>query len=173
MMRNVRLVLFVVTIVIVVIVVYRTRHPAQTRTTPESGSPYVLEVHSIPVTHNLALGEFEVPARSTHEAKVTLDEPHMRNARLSGHFSTSSGPGIQVMLLDEIQHNRFLNHSAPSEFLYLSKATASGDVEAMIPHGGAYYLIFDNSASDSSVKVKADVTVRYETVQVDSQGKLR
>ena len=173
MMRNVRLVLFVITVVIVVAVAYRTRHPASTRTTHETGSLYDLEVRSIPVTHNLALGEFEVPARSTHETKVTLDEPHMRNARLSGHFSTSSPSGIQVMLLDEIQHNRFLNHSAPSEFLYLSKTVASGNIEAMIPHGGAYYLIFDNSASDSSVKVKADVTVRYETVQVDSQGKLR
>ena len=81
--------------------------------------------------------------------------------------------GFQVTSPQAAQHNRFLNHSAPSEFLYLSKTAASGDIEAMIPHGGAYYLIFDNSASDSSVKVKADVTVRYETVQVDSHDKVR
>ena len=97
-----------------------------------------------------------------------MDEPNMRNARLTGLFSATS-PGIQVMLLDETAHTRLINGSTPSEFLYLSKAATNGTIEAPIPHNGTYYLIFDNSGSDVTVKVKADVTVRYETVQVGSQ----
>lgn len=97
-----------------------------------------------------------------------MDEPNMRNARLTGYFSSTS-PGIQVMLLDESEHTRFANQSTPSEFLYLSKTATNGTIEAPIPHNGTYYLIFDNSASEAAVKVKADVTVRYETVQVGSQ----
>jgi hypothetical protein len=109
-----------------------------------------------------------VPAKGTHDVKIALDEPRMQNARLSGYFSTAGGAGIQVMLLDENQYTRLQNHQTPSEFLFLSKTAQAGNIEAMIPRAGAYYLVFDNSASDSTIKVKSDVSVRYVTMQVDS-----
>ena len=40
--------------------------------------------------------------------------------------------------------------------------TPNGDIEAAIPRGGTYYLVFDNSHSESAATVTADVTVRYE-----------
>ena len=72
------------------------------------------------------------------------------------------------MLLDNAQYTRLQNRQTPSEFLFLSKTAQAGNIEAMIPSAGTYYLIFYNSASDSSIKVKSDVSVRYETMQVDS-----
>jgi hypothetical protein len=172
-MKTARPVLLAVALSLIFLIVYRRFVPRQNARPPGPNDPFTLQIHAIPVTHNLALGDFEVPAGGTHDVKVTVDEPRMRNARITGHFEAGSGPGIQVMLLDEPNYNRFTNHSTPSEFLYLSKSAASGNIEAAIPRIGMYYLVFDNSSSPSSVKVKADVTVHYETVQVDSQDKLR
>ena len=166
-MKLTRPILLAVALSLVVVVLYRRTVPRQNPAPRETG-PYVLQIHSLPVTHNLALGEFEVPAKSTHDVKIALDEPRMQNARLSGYFSTAAGPGIQVMLLDENQYARLQNYQTPSEFLFLSKTAPAGNIEAMIPRAGTYYLVFDNSASDLSIKVKSDVSVRYETMQVDS-----
>jgi hypothetical protein len=167
-MKLTRPILLAVALSLVVVVLYRRTVPRQNPAARETGGPYVLQIHSLPVTHNLALGEFEVPAKGTHDVKIALDEPRMQNARLSGYFSTTGGAGIQVMLLDENQYTRVQNHQTPSEFLFLSKTAQAGNIEAMIPRAGTYYLVFDNSASDSSIKVKSDVSVRYETMQVDS-----
>ena len=166
-MKLTRPILLAVALSLVVVVLYRRTVPRQNPAPRETG-PYVLQIHSLPVTHNLALGEFEVPAKGTHDVKIALDEPRMQNARLSGYFSTTGGTGIQVMLLDENQYTRLQNHQTPSEFLFLSKTAQAGNIEAMIPRAGAYYLVFDNSASDSTIKVKSDVSVRYVTMQVDS-----
>lgn len=96
----------------------------------------------------------------------------MRNARLSGHFSVQNGPAIQVMLLDEEQYREFRKDSKPGNFDYLSRKTTDGNMDITIPHTGLYYIIFDNSSAESaSVTVKADITLRYETVQVDSGRK--
>jgi hypothetical protein len=147
---------------------YRRTHPVQ-QARPASGGPYSLEIRPLPVSHTLALGDFEVPARSSHDVKIVLDEPHMQNARVTGNFSTESVSGIQVMLLNEIEYNQFTgDHKIPPGFLYLSKTTTNGNIQAAIPQAGNYYLVFDNSPSDSSIKVKAEVTVHYETVHVDT-----
>jgi hypothetical protein len=172
-MKSARPVLAAIALSLIFLILYRRFVPRQNAIPPGPKDQFVLQVHAIPVTHNLALGEFEVTAGSTHDVKITVDEPRMRNARITGHFETGSGPGIQIMLLEENEYNRFTNHSTPSTFLYLSKSATSGNLEAAIPHTGTYYLVFDNSSSPSVVKVKADVTVHYETVQVDSQDKLR
>jgi hypothetical protein len=166
-MKLTRPILLAVALSLVVVVLYRRTVPRQNPAPRQTGGPYVLQIHPLPVTHTLALGEFEVPAKGTHDVKIALDEPRMQNARLSGYFSTT-GAGIQVMLLDDTQYTRLQNHQTPSEFLFLSKTAQAGNIEAMIPRAGTFYLIFDNSASDSSIKVKSDVSVRYETMQVDS-----
>jgi hypothetical protein len=167
-MRLTRPILAAVAVALVGLVVYRRTVPRRNPAPREAGGQYVLQIHSLPVTHNLALGEFEVPAKGTHDVTIALDEPRMQNARLSGYFSTTGGAGIQVMLLDNAQYTRLQNRQTPSEFLFLSKTAQAGNIEAMIPSAGTYYLIFDNSASDSSIKVKSDVSVHYETMQVDS-----
>jgi hypothetical protein len=74
------------------------------------------------------------------------------------------------MLLDENQYNRFRNNLTPSEYAYLSGTLTSGTIEAPMPRPGIYYLVFDNSASDSSANVKANVAIRGEMVQVESGG---
>src|SRR5262249_3360575 len=125
-------------------------------------------IHSISVTNNLALGDFVIPPKSTHDVPITADESQIRNARLSGYFSTSNGPGVQVMLLDEDQYRRFQSNLTPSEYLYLSKPAANGIIDVAIPHSGQFYLIFNNSSPGSSANVKANVAVRGEMVQVES-----
>jgi hypothetical protein len=167
-MRLLRLSLLVVAMAVFSFLLYRQAHPIQNAATAEPGNDLVFQVHSISVTNNLALGDFVIPAKGTHDVPITADEGQMRNARLSGYFSTSSGPGIQVMLLDENQYRRFQSNSTPSEYIYLSKPTANGIIDVAIPHSGKYYLVFDNSISESNANVKANVSIRGEMVQVES-----
>src|SRR2546425_12246813 len=167
-MKIVRPILLVVAMAIMAFLAYRQTHPSQNTATPARGNDLVFEVHSIPITNNLELGDFVIPARGTHDVRITAEESQLRNARVLGSFSTSSGPGIQVMLLDENQYSRFQNHSTPSEYIYLSKASPNGTIDAAIPHTGVYYLVFDNSSSESSANVKASVAIRGEMVQVES-----
>jgi hypothetical protein len=167
MKKTARPILLAIAIAIVAFAIYRRAVPEKKAVTPASGNDVVLQVRSIPVIHNLALGDFEIPAKSTHDVKITFDE-NGRNVRLSGEFATAGGPGIQVMLLNEDQYNRFQNHQAPSEVLFMSKVSQKGNIEADIPRVGTYHLVFDNSSSDSVAKVHADVALRYEMVHVDS-----
>jgi hypothetical protein len=137
----------------------------------DSGRPgdVTFRVRSIPVTDDLALGSFVVPPKETHEVKITVDGNRMRNARLAGHFSVQNGPAIQVLLLDDEQYGEFRKDSKPGNFDYLSRKTTEGNIDVTIPRTGMYHIIFDNSSAESApVTVKADVTLRYETVQVDS-----
>ena len=166
-MRLVRVILLVVALGIFYFLVYRQTHPRQATIAAPADS-MTLQVRSISVTNNLALGEFAIPARSTHDVSLTVDESQMRNARLSGYFSANNSTGVQVILLDENQYQRFKSDSTPSQYIYLSKAAANGTIDAALPHGGKYYLIFDNSSSESSVSVKANVAVRGEMVRVDA-----
>jgi hypothetical protein len=149
----------------------RFHRPPNTSRMPPGENDLV--IRSIPVYHSLALGKFDVPAKASHEVKITMDPNLMRNARLIGHFSTLNGVGIQVMLLDEIQFGNFRQNQTPSGILFISKTTTNGDIETALPKGGTYYLVFDNSASDKPANVDANVTLRYETVQVDSGSDLK
>jgi hypothetical protein len=166
-MKTVRPILLAIAIAIVAFAIYRKTIPEKKTVTPESRTDLVLQVRAIPVTHNLALGDFEIPAKATHDVRIAFDE-NGRNVRLSGEFATAGGPGIQVMLLDENQYHRVQNHETPSEFLYMSKVATKGNIEADIPRTGTYYLVFDNSSSESIAKVHADVVLRYEMIHVDS-----
>jgi hypothetical protein len=166
-MRLFRLILLVAAMAVFSFLLYRRTHPSETATAG-TGNDLVFQVHSIAVTNNLALGDFVIPAKGTHDVPITADETQMRNARLLGYFSTSNGPGVQVMLLDEDQYSRFQNHSTPSEYVYLSKPAANGTIDVALPHPGKYYLVFDNSSSESNANVKANVAVRGEMVRVES-----
>ena len=165
-MKTARPILLAIAIAVIAFVIYRRAFPE--KKAANSPGSVVLEVRSIPVTHNLALGDFEVPARATHDVKIAFDES-ASNARVSGEFAAAEGPGIQVMLLDENQYRRAQNHQPPSGFLYLSKVATKGNIEADLPRTGTYYLVFDNSSSQSSTKVHADVAIRYQMMHVDSQ----
>src|SRR5262249_688060 len=162
-MKTARPILLAIAIAIVAFGIYRKAVPEKKAVTSSAD----LVVRSIPVVQNLALGDFKIPAKATHDVRIAFDESG-RNVRLSGEFATAAGPGIQVMLLDEKQYQRFQNHQAPSEFLYMSKVATKGNIEADIPRNSTYYLVFDNSSSDSIAKVHADVSLRYEMVHVDS-----
>lgn len=167
-MRHLRPILLVLSLAVILYAVYRRTHPAPQAGTAPLG-PYTFQVRPLPISHTLALGDFEVPARSSHDVKIVVDEPQMQHGRITGDFSTMGGAGLQVMLLNEIEYNQFTgDHKIPPGFLYLSKTTTSGNIEAAIPQAGNYYLVFDNTPSDSSIKVKAEVTVRYEMVHVDT-----
>src|SRR4029077_20909810 len=108
-MKLVRPVLAVAAIGLVAFGLYRRTHPAN-GTPLEAGNDLVLQVHSIAVTNNLELGEFTIPAESTHDIPITADETQMKNARLLGYYS-ASGSGVEVMVLDEDQYQRFKNGS--------------------------------------------------------------
>ena len=130
------------------------------------------QVHAVAITNNLQLGEFTVPAKSTHDVTITADEAQMRNARLLGYYSVN-GSGIEVLVLDDDEYQRFQNHSTPSQYVYLSKSAPNGTIDVPIPHSGKYHLIFDNSSSDSGVTVKANVAVRGEMVSVEAPAAQR
>ena len=166
-MRLLRVILLVVALAIFSFLLYRRTHPSQT-SIAESDNGLVFQIHSISVTNNLALGDFVISPKSTHDVPITADESQIRNAHLSGYFSTSNGPGVQVMLLAEDQYRRFKSNLTPSAYVYLSKAATNGIIDVAIPHSGQYYLIFNNSSSESSANVKANVAVRGEMVQVES-----
>jgi hypothetical protein len=167
-MRSVRVILLITALAIFYFLVYRQTHPTQRTPTAASGNDIAFEIHSVLVTNNLALGDFVVPAKGSHDVAIAVDKTQMRNARLLGSFSTSNSPAVQVMLLDENQYRSFQNHSTPSQYVYLSKPATNGLIDVPLPGAGTYYLIFDNSTSDSSTNVKANVAVRGEMVRVDS-----
>src|SRR5215475_12020196 len=110
-MKTVRPILLAIAIAVVAFAIYRRANPEKKAVTPGSATDLVLQVRSIPVVHNLALGDFEIPARATHDVRIAYDESG-RNVRLSGEFATAGGPGIQVMLLNEKEYNRLKNHQA-------------------------------------------------------------
>jgi hypothetical protein len=167
-MRLVRVLLLVIALGIFYFLLYRQTHPKANAPTAAAGNGLEFQIHSVSVTNNLDLGDFVVPARGTHDVPIIVDETQMRNARLLGFFSTSKGPGVQVMLLDENQYRGFQNHSTPSEYIYLSKSAANGTIDVSIPKAGKYYLIFDNSTGDSAANVKSSVAIRGEMVRVES-----
>jgi len=167
-MRLVRVLLLVIALGIFYYTIYRQTHPAQSAPTPAAGNGLEFNIHPISVTNNLDLGDFVIPAKGTHDVPIIVDETQMRNARLLGFFSTTKGPGVQVMLLDENQYRGFQNHSTPSEYIYLSKPGANGTIDVPIPKAGKYYLIFDNSTGDSAASVKSSVAIRGEMVRVES-----
>jgi hypothetical protein len=163
---KIRVILVLLVVGSIAFVYYR-----RTQRNSETARPgdLTLRVRSIPVTDDLALGSFVVPSKETHEVKIAIDGNRMRNARLAGHFSVQSGPAIQVMLLDEKQYAEFRKESKPGNFDFLSRKATEGNIDVSMPRTGMYYIIFDNSSGESaSVTVKADFTLRYETVQVDS-----
>ena len=165
-MKLTRPILGVVALALVGFGLYRRTHPANAPP-PDSGNGPVFEIRSIAVTNNLDLGQFTVEAKNTHDVPITADESQMRNARLLGYFS-SNGTSLEVVVLDEMQYERFQNHSTPSEYLYISKSAPNGTIDVPLPHSGKYYLVFDNSASNSPTTVKANLAVRGEMVRVEA-----
>ena len=166
-MKPTRLILILAAIALIAFVSYQRYHRPENTLAHGSGDNDLI-IHSIPVFHSLALGKFDIEAKGIHEVKITMDPSLMRNARLIGHFASTNGPAIQVLLLDETQYTKFKQDHAPADILFMSKTVPSGDIEAALPQGGTYYLVFDNSGSDTVAHLEADVTLRYETVQVDS-----
>jgi hypothetical protein len=166
-----RPIILLAAIAIIAVVSYVRKHTSQNAAAGRRGAnDLVLQVRSVPITNRMDLGSFVVPAGQSHEFKIVVDESRMRNPHLAGHFSTTGGAGIEVLLLDEDQFQNFQNKVAPSQVLYMSKTAPSGDIAAALPHGGTYYVVFDNSHGQASATVTGDVTVRFETVRVDASG---
>src|ERR1051326_7791553 len=85
-MKLVRPLLGVVAIGLVAFGLYRRTHPGNA-TPVQTGDNLTFQVHAVAITNNLQLGEFTVPAKSTHDVTITADEAQMRNARLLGEFT--------------------------------------------------------------------------------------
>ena len=145
---------------------YREWRPPGNGASAPSGD-VTLQVRSIRVTKNIALGSFVIRGGSNHEVKLPIDD-RMREPHLTGHFHVQSGSGIPVRLLDEDQYSQLQKDAKSAKFVYSSEKATDGDLDATFPHAGLYYLIFDNSSESASVTVEADVTLHYETVNVDS-----
>jgi hypothetical protein len=165
-MKATRLILLLAALALIAYLSYRRTHPPLTSQRANTADN-VLEIRAIPVNHTLNLGSFMVPPQGHHEVKIVVDDHLMHNTRLAGHFSTSNAPGVEVLLLDEPQYEDFKKNITPSNILYMTKTASSSDIQTAVPRGGTYYLVFVN-ASESQANVSADVTLRYETVHVDS-----
>lgn len=159
--------LVVLVILIGTIIFFSFREARRNREPARSGE-LPLQVRSIRVTHNLALGSFVIPAASTHDVKIPIDGNQMKDPHLGGHFRVQSGSAIQVELLDEDQYSKFRKDTRSASFIYVSGKTKDGYLDSTIPHAGLFYLVFDNSSESTPATVEADVTLHYMTVRVES-----
>src|SRR5215467_6233252 len=123
-----RLVFLLAALALIAYLSYRRTHPSLTRQTPQIPDN-VLEIRSIPVNHTLDLGSFVVLPREHNPVKIVVDDHLMHNTRLACRFSTSNGPGVEVLLLDESQYEDFKKNSTPSSILYMTKTASSGDIQ--------------------------------------------
>ena len=94
--------------------------------------------------------KFSVPASAT-------------NVFVDGHFSATGGTGndIEVVIVNEDNFANFQNHHDAQTYYNSGKATQNS-IQAVLPAGGTYYLVFNNGFSLLTPKaVAADATLHY------------
>jgi hypothetical protein len=127
--------------------------PQQTRPFIPSTQPRVLPLIDTAFTLNAAQGHywnFSVPSNAT-------------DIRVEGTFNASGGTGndVEVYLLNDDEFVNWQNHHAVSA-LYNSGRVTQGTLNAPLPSGGPYHLIFNNKFSLFSPKaVKASIRLHY------------
>ena len=94
--------------------------------------------------------KFSVPAGAT-------------NVFVDGHFSATGGTGndIEVVILNEDNFANFQNHHDAQTYYNSGKVTQNS-INAVLPAGETYYLVFNNGFSLLTAKaVAADATLHY------------
>jgi len=120
--------------------------------------------HSVPTQRasNIVHGVITVPAGSYTSYTVDLPTGSF-NVIVSGSFTASGGSGndIQVFIMDKVNFDNWLNghqYYAP----YNSGQTTTGSINAALPGGVAYYLVYSNRFSTvSSKSIDTNVNVSY------------
>ncbi len=92
--------------------------------------------------------------------------PHAVRPHIHGQFHTvGSGSAVDLMLMDEQQHDDFVNHR-PLDWMQGQEGAKSADVDWLLhPTAGdaqQYYLVFATSEHGGSATVKADFVVSLE-----------
>jgi zinc-ribbon domain len=89
--------------------------------------------------------------------------PGSTNVFVDGHFSATGGLGndIEVFVLSEDGFANFKNGHQAQTYFNSGKVTQNG-IDAVLPGGGTYYLVFNNGYSLLTPKaVQANVVLHY------------
>jgi zinc-ribbon domain len=117
---------------------------------------------SLPRTVPITNGAFTVQAKGYNYYKLTVP-PGATNVSVDGHFSATGGAGndIEVVILNEDNFANFQNHHDAQTYYNSGKVTQLS-INAVLPGGGTYYLVFNNGFSLLTPKaVAADATLQY------------
>jgi hypothetical protein len=121
-------------------------------------SSLVPTLHSMTITN----GTVRVEAGS-YVAYSFIVPDRVSVAKVQGQFVTSGGSGndIKVAILSRAEYVNWQNHHPVSAY-YSSGKLTSGIIEADLPSGQAYYILYDNSFSVlTSKNVSTQVSLAY------------
>jgi hypothetical protein len=122
----------------------------------------ISQIVAQPQTQIITNGALTVTALGSSYYKFVVP-PGATNVSVDGHFSATGGMGndIIVCILTEDQFVNFQNHHSTPTYYNSGKVTQDG-INATLPGGGTYYLVFDNTFSLLSPKaVQVNATLHF------------
>lgn len=136
---------------------------AHRRTVSESSYPSVLST-VMPVRHTQTIMNTAITVRALSYSYYQFAVPAGATAvAVDGHFNATGGSGndIEVYILNHDEFVNFQNgHSTPT--YYNSGKVTDGAINAALPGGGTFFLVFNNNFSFITPKaVQAQATLYY------------
>jgi uncharacterized membrane protein YvbJ len=131
----------------------------QSSTSITSTSPRIFPTDRTQLITNTAI---TVSATTYSYYKFTVP-PGATNVFVDGHFSAAGGAGndVETFVLDEDSFVNFQNNHAASAYYNSGKVTQNS-INARLPGGGNYYLVFNNKFSLLAPKaVQVNATLHY------------
>jgi len=133
---------------------------SQAARSPTSQSP---SPGMIARTISLVDGTIVVPAGSSHDAHVEVDEGTMSNAHIAGWFHASGGSQseIEVFLVTDSDYQTWTQGRRVTP-LYTSGRTTYANINVQVPASyETYHLVFNNVFSTSLKTVQAEIDLDY------------
>ncbi|HYB60255.1 MAG TPA: zinc-ribbon domain-containing protein [Methylomirabilota bacterium] len=122
----------------------------------------ISQITGQPHTQVITNGAITVPALGSSYYKFVVPTG-ATNVLVDGHFAAAGGMGndIIVYVLNEDEFTNFQNHRLTPAYYNSGKLTQNS-INATLPGGGTYYLVFDNTFSLLSTKaVQANATLHF------------
>jgi hypothetical protein len=161
---NLKPLLVVLVILVVVVVAWRAAvHNARAVQVGGAQTASLLQTWE-PVTEQLVIGQFQVPAQNYRSWTITVP-PGIRNFQVTGHYSAIGGSGndIAAVVSTEEQFQNWINGHQAQIFYASPGRVTVGDIDIKGLQPGRYILAFSNKFSAFTAKaVEAEVSVPYE-----------